>query len=135
MELHHSKHHQTYVNSYNTAAEQLAEAQSKKDIQTQVSLQSLTNFNGGGHVNHSLFWENLAPKSANGGQPPSGELAKAIDSTYGSLDALQAKFNASLASIQGSGWSWLVKDKVTGDISIRNYAVSTECWFLVTYEA
>lgn len=123
MELHHKKHHQTYVNSYNDAVQKLAEAQEKCDIQTQVSLQHLTNFHGGGHVNHSLFWENLAPSKNGGGEPPSGALSKAIDESYGSLDEFKKKFNAALAGIQGSGWGWLVKDKQTGEIMIKTYAV------------
>ncbi|EEQ33529.1 Superoxide dismutase [Mn], mitochondrial [Microsporum canis] len=122
MELHHSKHHQTYVNSYNDAVEKLASAQGKADIQTQVTLQALTNFHGGGHVNHSLFWENLAPKSAGGGEPPSGALAKAIDDSFGDLQSFQKTFNTVLAGIQGSGWGWLVKDKQTGKIQIKSYA-------------
>jgi hypothetical protein len=74
MELHHSKHHQTYVTSFNTANEKFLEAASKNDVKAQVALQSLINFHGGGHINHSLFWENLAPKYAGGGGEPSGEL-------------------------------------------------------------
>jgi Fe-Mn family superoxide dismutase len=123
MELHHKKHHNTYVNSYNEAVEKLADAQHKADIQTQVSLQALTNFHGGGHVNHSLFWENLAPKNAGGGEPPSGALSKAIDDAYGGLDKFKSKFNTALAGIQGSGWGWLVKDNQTGKILIKTYAV------------
>jgi len=122
MELHHSKHHQTYVTSYNTAIEQLEAAQSKGDIAAQIALKPLINFHGGGHLNHSLFWENLAPKNQGGGDPPSGALSKAIDDSYGSLDAFKVKFNAALAGIQGSGWAWLVKDSQTGDISIATYA-------------
>ncbi|KAK2829842.1 hypothetical protein FQN49_007204 [Arthroderma sp. PD_2] len=122
MELHHKKHHQTYVNSYNDAVEKLAAAQDKADIQTQVSLQALTNFHGGGHVNHSLFWENLAPKNAGGGAPPSGALAKAIDESFGGLESFQKTFNGALAGVQGSGWGWLVKDKQTGKIQIKTYA-------------
>jgi superoxide dismutase len=78
----------------------------------------------GGHLNHSLFWENLAPKNQGGGDPPSGALAKAIDDSYGSLDELKKKFNAALAGIQGSGWAWLVQDTQTGNILIKTYAVS-----------
>ncbi|KAJ5505685.1 Manganese/iron superoxide dismutase C-terminal [Penicillium expansum] len=114
MELHHKNHHNTYVTSYNNALEQLQEAQ--------IALKPAVNFHGGGHLNHTLFWENLAPKSAGGGEPPSGALAKAIDSTYGGLGEFQSKMNAALASIQGSGWAWLVKDKQTGQIGIRTYA-------------
>jgi superoxide dismutase, Fe-Mn family len=122
MELHHSKHHQTYVNSYNDAAAKYAEAESKDDIAAKIALQPLVNFHGGGHLNHTLFWENLAPKSNGGGDPPSGALAKAIDETWGSLDAMKKQFNTALAGIQGSGWAWLVKDNNTGKVGIRTYA-------------
>ncbi|OQU98071.1 Iron/manganese superoxide dismutase, domain-containing protein isoform 2 [Cladophialophora immunda] len=122
MELHHSKHHQTYVNSYNDAADKYAAAEASDDIAAKIALQPLINFHGGGHLNHSLFWENLAPKNSGGGEPPSGELSKAIDSTYGNLEELKKKFNAALAGIQGSGWAWLVKDTQTGNISIQTYA-------------
>ncbi|KAJ9299922.1 hypothetical protein DTO271G3_2806 [Paecilomyces variotii] len=122
MELHHKAHHNTYVNGYNTAIEKLQEAQHKGDVAAQIALKPLINFNGGGHLNHSLFWENLAPKSSGGGEPPSGNLSKAINETYGSLDSFKEKFNAALAGIQGSGWAWLVKDKTTGQIGIKTYA-------------
>lgn len=124
MELHHNGHHKTYVNGYNTAVEQLQEAQHKGDIAAQIALKPTINFTGGGHLNHTLFWENLAPKNAGGGEPPSGALGKAINDTYGSVDSLKEKMNAALAGIQGSGWAWLVKDKQTGQISVRTYAVS-----------
>lgn len=124
MELHHSKHHQTYVNSLNAAQEQLAAAQSAQDTAAQIAVQPLINFHGGGHVNHTLFWENLAPMKQGGGEPPSGELARAIDGAYGSLDAMKEKFNAALAGIQGSGWAWLVQDTQTGNVMIKTYAVS-----------
>lgn len=74
MELHHSKHHQTYVNGLNTATEQLEAAKAKNDVAAQIALQPLINFHGGGHLNHSLFWENLAPKSSGGGGQPEGAL-------------------------------------------------------------
>jgi len=74
MELHHKNHHQTYVNSFNAATEQLQAAEAKSDIAAQIALQPVINFHGGGHVNHSLFWENLAPKSQGGGGEPSGSL-------------------------------------------------------------
>ncbi|MCJ1367850.1 hypothetical protein MMC16_006986 [Acarospora aff. strigata] len=122
MELHHKNHHNTYVNSFNDASEKLSAAQSSSDIAAQIALQPLINFHGGGHLNHTLFWENLAPKNQGGGEPPSGALAKAIDETYGGLEAMQGKFNAALAGIQGSGWAWLVRDNQTGNIGIRTYA-------------
>jgi len=122
MELHHSKHHNTYVTSYNSAMEKMQEAQSNGDIQAQIATQPLINFHGGGHTNHTLFWENLAPKSQGGGEPPSGELAKAIQQSYGSIDGMKEKMNAALAGIQGSGWAWLVQDTQTGAIGIKTYA-------------
>ncbi|KAI9761470.1 MAG: hypothetical protein M4579_000980 [Chaenotheca gracillima] len=122
MELHHKNHHNTYVNSYNDATEKMAAAESKSDIGAKIALQPLIQFHGGGHLNHSLFWENLAPRSSGGGEPPSGSLKQAIDDGYGDLESFKTKFNAALASIQGSGWSWLVRDTQTGQIGIRTYA-------------
>jgi Fe-Mn family superoxide dismutase len=130
MELHHKGHHNTYVNGYNTAIEKLQEAQSKSDVATQIALKPLINFNGGGHLNHSLFWENLAPKSNGGGEPPSGALGKALEETYGSFNEFQNKFVTALAGIQGSGWAWLVKDNQTGQIGIKTYAVRHSDRFL-----
>jgi Fe-Mn family superoxide dismutase len=122
MELHHKNHHNTYVTSYNNFSEQIAEAKAKNDIQAQIALQPLINFHGGGHINHTLFWENLAPTSQGGGEPPTGKLAGAINESYGSLDAFKGKFNAALAGIQGSGWAWLVQDTQTGSVQIKTYA-------------
>jgi len=122
MELHHSKHHQTYVNSYNTALEQLQSAQSSNDIKAQNALLPLLNFHSGGHLNHTLFWENLAPSSSGGGDPPTGALATAINESYGDLEGFKTKMNAALAGVQGSGWGWLVQDTQTGKIGIKTYA-------------
>lgn len=122
MELHHKNHHNTYVTSYNNFSEQLASAQSSNDISAQIALLPLINFHGGGHINHTLFWENLAPKNSGGGEPPSGELASRIDAAYGSLDGFKGKMNAALAGIQGSGWAWLVQDTQTGGVLIKTYA-------------
>ena len=123
MQLHHSKHHNTYVNSYNDAVEKMSAADEKDDIAAKIALQPLINFHGGGNINHTLFWENLAPKNSGGGEPPSGELGKSIDLAYGSLDEMKKKFNTALAGIQGSGWAWLVKDTQTGALLIKTYAV------------
>jgi len=122
MELHHKNHHQTYVNSFNAASEQLQQAEQKQDIQAQISLQPLINFHGGGHVNHTLFWENLAPSKKGGGGEPSGKVKSAIEASYGDFSSFKSKFNAALAGIQGSGWAWLVKDNETGQVQIRTYA-------------
>lgn len=74
MELHHSKHHQTYVNGLNSALETLGEAEAKGDSAKAASVAPLLNFHGGGHVNHTLFWENLAPANKDGGGEPEGDL-------------------------------------------------------------
>jgi superoxide dismutase, Fe-Mn family len=121
MELHYTKHHATYVNSYNAAMEQVSAAESAGDIAAQIALKPLINFHGGGHLNHTLFWENLAPKKQGGGEPPAGALSTAIGEKYGDLEKFKEKFNAALAGIQGSGWAWLVKDMQTGDIAIKTY--------------
>uniref|UniRef100_A0A6V3KM33 Superoxide dismutase n=1 Tax=Lotharella globosa TaxID=91324 RepID=A0A6V3KM33_9EUKA len=115
MELHHSKHHQTYVNNLNAALESYAAAEAKNDVAKMIALQSAINFNGGGHVNHTLFWENLAPA---GGEGPSGDLAAAIDAKWGSLDAFIKEFNAKTAAVQGSGWGWLGYNAATGSLEI-----------------
>jgi len=122
MELHHKNHHQTYVNGYNTAVEKLEAATAKSDVASQIALQPLINFHGGGHINHTLFWENLAPKNQGGGGEPSGKLKSAIETSYGSVSDFQSKFNTTLAGIQGSGWAWLVKNNETGQVLIKAYA-------------
>merc|ERR1712107_417719 len=107
MRLHHSKHHQTYVNNYNIQLEQYQEAESKGDIAKMIALQPAIKFNGGGHVNHSIFWTNLAPPKAGGGGAPEGDLAEAINASFGSFDAFKTTFSAKTAAVQGSGWGWL----------------------------
>jgi Fe-Mn family superoxide dismutase len=104
MELHHSKHHQTYVNAANDTLEKLAAAREKNDFGSIVGLEKTLAFNLGGHVNHSIFWNNLSP---HGGDKPTGELAAALDEHFGSFDAFQAHFTAVATTIQGSGWAIL----------------------------
>lgn len=74
MELHHKNHHQTYVNGLNAALERIEEANSKGDQSKAATVAPLLNFHGGGHINHSLFWENLAPANKDGGGEPGGAL-------------------------------------------------------------
>ncbi|KAG7194243.1 Superoxide dismutase [Mn], mitochondrial [Scheffersomyces spartinae] len=115
-EIHYTKHHQAYVNGYNAAIEQQAEAKAKGDVKKTVELQKLINFNGGGYTNHCLFWKNLAPPKQGGGEPPSdeSEFAKKIIEQYGSLDELKSVTNSKLAAIQGAGWAFIVKNKENG---------------------
>jgi superoxide dismutase, Fe-Mn family len=116
MEIHHSKHHAAYVNNYNKAIESLEAAQKAGDVEKVVSLQSQITFNGGGVVNHNLFFENLAPAKDAG--VPEGELLATIVRDFGSLDAFKTKFNAAAVGVQGSGWAWLVLDNATGRTAI-----------------
>ncbi|KAF9222803.1 manganese-superoxide dismutase precursor [Gyrodon lividus] len=123
MTLHHTKHHQTYVNALNAAELSYAKTATPKE---RIALQAALRFNGGGHINHSLFWKNLAPASSegkgNGGVLKSGPLKDAIDSAFGSLENLKKEFNAATAAIQGSGWGWLGLNPSTKCLEIATTA-------------
>ena len=107
MEIHHGKHHQAYVTNLNNAiAGTDAEKMSIEDICKNISkFGAPVRNNGGGHYNHSLFWTIMAP---NAGGTPTGVLADAINSTFGSLDKLKEEFNKAAVSRFGSGWAWLI---------------------------
>ncbi len=107
MELHHSKHHAAYVAGANTTLDLLEEARAKNDFTWVNKLQKDLAFHLAGHINHSIFWKNLAPVNSD---RPQGELAAAINEFFGSFEAFQAHFNASAMGIQGSGWSFLAWD-------------------------
>lgn len=109
MELHHDKHHAAYVIGANNALEQLDEAHKKNDFSNINRLQKDLAFHLSGHVNHSIFWQNLSP---NGGGKPEGELAAAIEDRFGSFDSFCNHFSAAALSIQGSGWAVLSWDSV-----------------------
>jgi len=105
MELHHTKHHQGYVNGLNAAEEAYVKAPSTRE---RIALQAALKFNGGGQINHTLFWRNLAPANQGGGQlKDDSKLKAALERDFGSVDAFKKKFNAVTAGIQGSGWGWL----------------------------
>jgi Fe-Mn family superoxide dismutase len=107
MEIHHGKHHQAYVTNLNNAiAGTDAEKMSIEDICKNISkFGAPVRNNGGGHYNHSLFWTIMSP---NAGGSPTGDLADAINSTFGSLDKLKEEFNKAAVSRFGSGWAWLI---------------------------
>lgn len=114
MEIHHTKHHQAYISKANAALEGHSDlaAKSIEDLVSDLSavpeaIRGAIRNNGGGHANHSLFWTVMSP---NGGGAPSGELAAAIDSTFGSLDAFKEQFSNAAATRFGSGWAWLSVD-------------------------
>ena len=110
MEIHHSKHHNAYVTNLNAAiAGTDLEGKSIEDLMKKLDMNNMpVRNNGGGHYNHTMFWEIMSP---NGGGLPTGELATAIDAAFGSFDAFKAEFAKAGATRFGSGWAWLcVKD-------------------------
>ncbi len=116
MEIHHSKHHQAYVNNLNAAIENTdAASMSIEEIVKNISKFSPTvRNNGGGHWNHTFFWSIM---SANGGGNPTGELASKIDAQFGSFEAMKEEFNKAATTRFGSGWAWLCK-KTDGSLCI-----------------
>jgi superoxide dismutase, Fe-Mn family len=121
MTIHHTKHHQTYVDKLNAALaehsewlEKPIEEVLKQLDQVPEAARTAVRNHGGGHANHSFFWVSLSP---NGGGEPSGKLAVAINETFGSFDTFKEQFAAAAAAHFGSGWAWLVQDSV-GNLSI-----------------
>jgi len=113
MHLHHDKHHAAYVNNLNAALEKHPELAPKSAIDLIRNLDAIpedirtaVRNNGGGHVNHSMFWKIMGPKK---GGPPTGAIAAAIDKTFGSFDAFKTQFNDAGVKRFGSGWTWLVR--------------------------
>jgi Fe-Mn family superoxide dismutase len=104
LQLHHDKHHAAYVTGANTTLEKLAQAREKKDFATINQLQKNLAFHISGHILHSLFWKNMAPKA--GGQPD-GEIAAAIQEYFGSFEGMQGQLTEAALGVQGSGWSTL----------------------------
>ncbi|HVL30662.1 MAG TPA: superoxide dismutase [Solirubrobacteraceae bacterium] len=121
MSLHHDKHHQAYVDKLNAAVEGTEHAdRSIEDIIADLDSipedkRTAVRNNGGGHLNHTMFWETMAPGA---GGAPDGDLAAAIDSAFGSFDDFQEKFEAAGVGQFGSGWAWLVVDG--GELAITS---------------
>jgi len=127
MRIHHDKHHDTYVTKLNQALEGHPELQSKsiEDLLRGIdsvpeSIRTAVRNNGGGHANHSLFWEIMSP---NGGGAPSGALADAINSAFGSFEKFKEEFTQAAANRFGSGWAWLVVKK---DGSLDVYSTANQ---------
>ena len=119
MEIHHGKHHQTYIDKLNAALEGQNELQNLSALElisdlskVPDSIRGAVRNNGGGHVNHSFFWNSLNP---NGGGEPHGGLASAIDRAFGSFDQFKQDFTNAALTRFGSGWAWLIKN---GDGSV-----------------
>lgn len=124
MEIHHDRHHGTYVNNLNGALDGHTDLQALDIVEllsnldrVPDSIRTVVRNNGGGHLNHSMFWKQLSP---NGGGQPTGELADAINSAFGSFDNFKAEFHKAALARFGSGWAWLVlKD---GQLAITSTA-------------
>ena len=118
MEIHHSKHHNGYTNNLNNAIEETDFAgKSIEEICATPGLSGAVRNNGGGYYNHCLFWNIMSP---NGGGNPSGDLASAIDSTFGSFDNFKAEFSTAAGTRFGSGWAWLGVN--SGELKISSSA-------------
>jgi Fe-Mn family superoxide dismutase len=123
MEIHHTKHHQGYVNNLNAAIEKAPELQNKslEELLKNLSavpekVRTAVRNNAGGHWNHSMFWLIMAP---NAGGEPTGELADAIKKSFGDLSKFKEQFNAAASGRFGSGWAWLVSDP-QGSLAIES---------------
>ena len=124
MQIHHGKHHQAYVNNLNAALEKRADLQGMSAEELLRNLGSVpedirtaVRNNGGGHVNHTLFWKMMAP---NAGSAPTGAVADAITSSFGSFDAFKEQFAKAGVGRFGSGWAWLID--TNGKLSIESTA-------------
>ncbi len=124
MRIHHDKHHVAYTTKLNAALEGHPDLQAKsiEEILADVtslpdSIRGAVRNNGGGHLNHSIFWENMA---AGAGGAPTGPLSDAINSAFGGFDAFKEKFAAAAATRFGSGWAWLCKDS-SGKVLIKSF--------------
>jgi Fe-Mn family superoxide dismutase len=125
MHLHHDKHHAAYVNNLNAALKEHASfaSLSMEEIirrlnEVPESVRTAVRNNGGGHINHTMFWQIMGP---NAGGAPTGELAQAIDAKFGSFDAFKTAFNDAGVKRFGSGWAWLVLDQA-GKLAITSTA-------------
>ena len=112
--LHHTKHHQNYVDTYNKLLDEFTEAKNKNDVYKIVSLTPGLKFNLGSHINHSIYWKNLCPIKNGGGKvPENSKLVEKIKSQWGSVDKFIADFIDNIMKIQGSGWGNLAYNKTT----------------------
>lgn len=125
MKVHHDKHHKAYTDKLNAALEKYPEWSEKsiEEVLTHLNdvpeeVRNAVRNNGGGYFHHNLFWQMMSPE---GGEKPKGELAKAIDQTFGSFESFKEQFFQAATTVFGSGWTWLVKD-APGNLSILSTA-------------
>ncbi|MFM9958012.1 MAG: superoxide dismutase [Phycisphaerales bacterium] len=125
MEIHHSKHHQAYVNGLNKAVAELAKARDAADFALIKHWSRELAFHGGGHINHAIFWHTMAPpakdpgQGSGGGGKPTRHLAKAIDRDFGSYEKFVAHFSAAANAVEGAGWAWLVLDRLSNRLMVQ----------------
>ncbi len=124
MEIHHDKHHAAYVNKLNEALGKQPDLEEKslEELLSNIgslpdSVRNAVNNHAGGHLNHSIFWNNMSPA---GGGEPSGELASAISAAFGTLDEFKTKFSAAAAGRFGSGWAWLCANRA-GKLIVKDF--------------
>ncbi len=125
MQLHHDKHHKTYVDGANQSLEKLAEARGKGDFAAIAALEQALAFNLSGHVLHSLFWQNMKP---DGGGEPTGELASAMQRDFGGFDPFKQQLTKAAATCMGSGWGALIWDPASArllTVQIHDHQSST----------
>jgi Fe-Mn family superoxide dismutase len=123
VDLHHGKHHASYVAAANTTLEKLAAARDKGEWDSVVGLEKSLAFNLGGHVLHSMYWSNLSP---DGGGEPDGSLAKAIAGDFGSFEGFKAQFTQVAGTVQGSGWALLTYEPLGKRLIIEQLEVHHE---------
>ena len=127
MEIHHTKHHQAYINNLATAVKgtefdgQAAEALIQQLDKLPEGIRTAVRNNGGGHANHSLFWTVMAPAGQGGGGQPNGALAQAIERDLGGFEAFKEAFTKAAQTRFGSGWAWLSSDK-SGKLLVESSA-------------
>lgn len=122
MQLHYTKHHAAYVTNLNAALEKFFEAQAKNDLAAAAAQLQAIKFNGGGHINHSIFWSHLAPSHHGGGGAPEGALLQELQKEFGSVEKFIEKLSTLSVGIQGSGWGWLGYDKSMGRLVLATCA-------------
>ena len=115
MELHHSVHHQSYVDGANDALDELEEMLSSGDFEGIKHAKRDLSFNLSGHVNHAIFWENMDPQ---GGGEPEGDLADAISDDFGSFESFQSEFTEAADQVESNGWAWLLYEPVADQLVI-----------------
>ena len=119
MEIHYTKHHAAYVAGLNKAAAELAKARAGGDFGLVKHWSRELAFNGGGHLNHSIFWATMAPPDKGGGGKPAGKLADDIARDFSSYDKFTAHFSAAAAAVEGGGWCWLMLDNMSRRLIVQ----------------